>query len=159
MKLRGHNYLLFLYFLLLANACTPAGPDVKKPVPQSLEARRFAAFAQKNKLAFAGTKQCYIIVQPKMCVSCVGYYLREISSHIPKEGKLIIIGKSEARKEILEYIDHPDPEYFSNFNSNDLDKEPFMKSGIAYAITSGNKVLKAIAVNKSNLKDSEGMAR
>jgi hypothetical protein len=152
MKLSCRNYLLFLYFLIFANACTPAGSEVKRPVTQNLEARRFTAFAQKNKLAFAGTKQYYIIVQPKMCVSCVGYYLREISSHIPRESKLIIIGKSEARKEVLEYIDHPDPEYFSNFNSNDLDKEPFMKSGIAYAITSGNKVLKAIVVNKSNLK-------
>lgn len=157
MKLRDHSYLLFLCFLLAGTACNLNRSEVKKQITETLEARRFTAFALKNKLAFATAKQYYIIVQPKMCVSCVGYYLREISSHVPKEGKLIIIGKSESRKEVLEYIDHPGPEYFSNFNSTDLDKEPFMKSGIAYVITSGNRVVKAIAVNKSNLNHTDGI--
>lgn len=152
MKLRSHS-LLFLCFLLLGTACNHTGAAVKEQAKESLEVRRFTAFAQKNKLALATVKQYYIIVQPKICVSCVGYYLREISSHIPKESKLIVIGKSEAQKEVLEYIDHPYPEYFSNFNSNDLDKEPFMKSGIAYAVINKNKVVKAVAVNKSNLKN------
>jgi hypothetical protein len=157
MKLRDHSYLLFLCFLLAGTACNPTNREVKKQIAETLEVRRFTAFAQKNKLAFAAAKQYYIIVQPKICVSCVGYYLREISSHIPKGSKLIVIGKIEAQKEVLEYIDHPAPEYFSNFKSTDLDKEPFMKSGIAYAVTSGNKVVKAIAVNKSNLNHTDGI--
>lgn len=154
MKLRSHSCLLFLCFLLLGTACNRTGTEVKKPVAENLEVRRFTAFAQKNKLIFPTIKQYYIIVQPKICVSCVGYYLREISSHIPKESKLIVIGKSEARKEVLEYIDHPAPEYFSNFNSNDLDREPFMKSGIAYAVSEHNEVMKVSVVNKTNVKSN-----
>jgi sensor c-di-GMP phosphodiesterase-like protein len=150
MKLRSHSSLVLLCFLLLGTACNRTDATVRKP--ESLEVRRFNTFAQKSKLVFPAAKQYYIIVQPKICVSCVGYYLKEISSHIPKESKLIVIGKSEAQKEVLEYIDHPDPEYFSNFNSNDLDREPFMKSGIAYVVTNGSKVISAVVVNKSNLE-------
>lgn len=143
---------MLLCFLLTGAACNPNHTDVKKQVTATLEARRFTAFAQQNKLAFAAAEQYYIMVQPKMCVSCVGYYLREISSHVPRGSKLIVIAKGESREEVLEYIDHPAPEYFSNFTSADLDREPFMKSGIAYAVTNNHKVVEAIAVNKSNLK-------
>jgi hypothetical protein len=150
MKLRYLNLFWVLYTCTLLLSCNGKVNDNKETV-QSLEARRFNAFAHKNQLAFPVEKQYYLIVQPKMCVSCVGYYLRTISSKIPKQGKLIVIGKADAQQEVMQYIDHPNSEYFGKFKNAELDREPFLKSGIAYASTEKGEVIIALAVNKSNL--------
>jgi hypothetical protein len=150
MKLRYLNLVWFLCLFCTLGSCNSIANDVNKK-PQSLEAKRFTAFARKNQLDFPAEKQYYLIIQPKMCVSCVGYYLRTISSHIPKDGKLVVIGKEGAKQEIFQYIDHPNNEYFSQFKNNELNIEPFLKSGIAYAITEKGEVSTVVAVNKSNL--------
>ncbi|RYG48630.1 MAG: hypothetical protein EOO01_13320 [Chitinophagaceae bacterium] len=92
-----------------------------------------------------------VIVQPDICVSCVGYYLHTISSKIPASKNLLVICSKKKQNEVAACIDHDQTKYCSDFDDADLKREPFLASGIGYAKLHDGKLMDVVSVNKSVL--------
>jgi len=118
---------------------------------ESIELKRLKLFLADEHIP-TEQQDYMLIVQPGICVSCVGYYMHTISSKIPKGKKLLVICHEQKQKEVAAYIDHANTEYCSDFDDENLRREPFLASGIGYAKLHDGRLIDVVPVNKSLLQ-------
>lgn len=104
-----------------------------------------------NKMSFPTDTTYYIVVEPKMCASCNTQALRVLSAYT-RNKSLYVFCDSSKQKELAGYIGNKKTKYITRFDYKWVSKQSFMRSGLAFALGSHNKLQYVEVINGSKLQ-------